>query len=107
MNSGEEGRLRISGFQAQTSRVWLLSFGFSLAPERSGNLSLVISRECLRFQEGCKVPRLLLCVNNNVAKVCDSVAHIPAVTAWKICSLPRYAKNQFCSGPHLLYLIAS
>lgn len=78
---------------AQRSLVWLLSFGVSLAPEQSGNLNLILSPGCLRFQESCNVPRLILCVHDKLAKVCESVAHIPVISAWKISSLPRYAKN--------------
>lgn len=40
---------------AQTSRVWMLSLGVPLAPEQSGNLNLILSHGCLRFQEGCNV----------------------------------------------------
>lgn len=48
--------------------VWLLAFGASLAPEQSGNLYVIFSHGCLRFQEGWNVPMLVLRVRNNLGQ---------------------------------------
>lgn len=82
MSGRVEGGLRIPMPRAASSsafRVWLLSLGVVLAPELSGNLNVILFHDCLGFQEGWNVPRVILCASNNLTKVCVSgpqIGHI-------------------------------
>lgn len=88
-----EGSLRISVSRAASwsdvPRFAAFSRSF-LSSRAAWHLNGTIFHDCLEFQKGWSVPRVTLCASNNQAKLCESVAHILAIPAWKAyCSSPK------------------